>query len=76
MLHELRSGLRTIVSSSELATVILTPTVHMAIKGQRHAKPVTDGHLKRLTLDLLDAMWGQEFAEGACSPQEQTPRIV
>ena len=56
--------------------MILTPAIHMAIKGQRHAKPVANGHLKRLTLDLLDAMRGQELAEGACSPQEQTPRIV
>ena len=76
MLHELRRGLRVVVTRAELTHMVVSPAINVAIDCQSHTEPISNLHLLGLPLDLLHAVRRQELAKGARAPEKQTPRVV
>ena len=71
ILYQTGRRLRFIVPRAQLPTVIYSPPIYISLLGQGHTEPITDRHLRYMSPYLLDAVGGQEFAEGARTPQKQ-----
>ena len=70
VLHDLWSCLCAIITSTKLATVVLTPAVDLAGLCESHTEAITNRHLNCLSLNLLDAMWGEKLSKRTRAPEK------